>query len=107
MVQPLLFIFITTLIKTQLLVIKAQFFTTKHYILGKLFLTTYLKHFVFTESFDLNSRLNNLIESLSIKDFLVNFLFESEINVCILPISSKISKFSLSGLILMISNDFK
>ena len=93
MVQPLLLIFITILIKTQLLVIKAQFFKTKHYILGNIFLTTYLKHFVFIESFDLNSKLNNLIKSFSIKDFLVNFLFEPEINICILPISSKISNF--------------
>ena len=35
-------------------------------------LTTYFKHFVFMELFDLNSNLNNLFESSSIKDFLVD-----------------------------------
>ena len=43
-------------------------------------LTTYFKHFVFMELFDLNSNLNNLFESLSIKIFLidssVNFLVD-------------------------------
>ena len=96
--------FYDNFIKTQLLVIKAQFFTTKYYILRNIFLTTYLKHFVFIESFDLNSRLNNLIESFSIKDCLVNFLFESKMNSCILPISSKISRFSLCGLTLIMLN---
>ena len=41
-------------------------------------LTTYFKHFVFIELFNLNSNLTNLFESSSIKDFLndssVNFL---------------------------------
>ena len=44
----------------------------------------------------------------SIKYFFVDssviFLFEPEMNFCILPVSLKISKFSLSGLILIISN---
>ena len=43
-------------------------------------LTTYFKHFVFMELFDLDSNLNNLSKSLSIKDFLVyslvNFLVD-------------------------------
>ena len=39
-------------------------------------LTTYFKHFVFTELFDLNSNLNNLLESSSIEDFLVDFLVD-------------------------------
>ena len=39
-------------------------------------LTTYFKHFVFMELFDLNSSLNNLFESSSIKDFLVDFLVD-------------------------------
>ena len=43
-------------------------------------LTTYFKHFVFMGLFDLNSNLNNLSPSLSIKDFLVdcsvNFLVD-------------------------------
>ena len=43
-------------------------------------LTTYFKHFAFMELFDLNSNLNNLSESLSNKDFLVdssvNFLVD-------------------------------
>ena len=43
-------------------------------------LTTYFIHFVFMELFDLNSNLNNLFESLSIKIFLidssVNFLVD-------------------------------
>ena len=36
-------------------------------------LTTYFKHFVFMELFDLNSSLNNLFESPCIKDYLVDF----------------------------------
>ena len=36
-------------------------------------LATYFKHFVLMELFDLNSNLNNLSESLSFKDFLVDF----------------------------------
>ena len=43
-------------------------------------LITYFKDFVFMELFDLNSNLNNLSESLFIKDFLVdssvNFLVD-------------------------------
>ena len=75
------------------------------YNLGNVFLTTYFKHFVFMELFDLNSNLNNLSEGSSIKGFLVDssvrFLFASTMNFCILPISTKTSKFSLSGLILI------
>ena len=36
-------------------------------------MTTYFKHFVFMELFDLNYKINNLFESSSIKDFLVDF----------------------------------
>ena len=43
--------------------------------MGNIFLTTYFKHFVFMELFDLNSSLNNLFESSSIQDVLVDFLF--------------------------------
>ena len=32
-------------------------------------LTTYFKHFLFMELFDLNSDLNNLSEILSVRDF--------------------------------------
>ena len=75
------------------------------YNLGSIFLTTYFKHFVFIELFDLNSNLNNLFESSSNKDSFVdssaNFLFSSTIKICILPISTKILKFSLAGLILI------
>ena len=39
-------------------------------------LTTYFKHFVFIELFDLSSSLNNLFENSSIKDFLVDFLVD-------------------------------
>ena len=43
-------------------------------------LTTYFKHFVLMELFDLNSNLNNLFESSPIKDSLVdssvNFLVD-------------------------------
>ena len=37
-------------------------------------LTTYFKHFVFIESFDLNSNPNSLFERSSIADFLIDFL---------------------------------
>ena len=51
-----------------------------YYKLGSICLTTYFKHFVFMELFDLNSNLNNLFESSSVKDFLVdssvNFLVD-------------------------------
>ena len=39
-------------------------------------LATYFKHFAFTELFDLNSNLNHLFVSCSIKEFLVNFLVD-------------------------------
>ena len=39
-------------------------------------LTTYFKHFVFIELFDLNFNLNSLLESSSIKDILVYFLVD-------------------------------
>ena len=68
-------------------------------------LATYFKHFVLMELFDLNSSLNNLFESLSIKYFLVdssvNLLVDLTMSFCILPISTKILKFSLAGLILI------
>ena len=68
-------------------------------------LATYFKHFVFMELFDLNSCLNNLFESPSLKDFLVdssvNFLVDLIIKLCILPISTKILKSFSSGLILI------
>ena len=68
-------------------------------------LTTYFKHFVFIELFDLNSNLNNLFESSSMKaslvDSSVSFLVDLIMKFCILPISTKILKFSLSGLILI------
>ena len=68
-------------------------------------LTTYFKHFVFIELFDLNSNLNNLFESSSIKHFLVdtsvNVLVDLVMQFCVLPISTKILKFSLAGLILI------
>ena len=55
--------------------------------------------------FDLNSKLNNLFESLSTKDFLVDslasFLAELTMQLCVLEISTKTLKFSLAGLILM------
>ena len=53
------------------------------------------------ELFDLNSNLNNLFESSSIKDFLVdssvNFLVDLVMYFCILLISTEILKFSLAG----------
>ena len=53
--------------------------------------------------FDLICNCDNLFESSSIKkflvDFLVDFLFDLTIKLCILPISTKILKFSLAGLI--------
>ena len=64
-------------------------------------LTTYFKHFVFIELFDLSSSLNNLFENSSIKDFLVDFLVDLTMQCCILPISTKPLKFSLAGLILI------
>ena len=57
------------------------------------------------ELFNLNSNLNNLSESSSIKDFLVDssvkLLFASTIRFCIKPNSTKVSSFSLAGLILI------
>ena len=68
-------------------------------------LTTYFKHFVLMELFDLNSNPNNLSESLSIKAFLVdssvNILVDLTMRFCILPILTKILKFPLAGLILL------
>ena len=52
----------------------SQAISSHFYNVGSIFLTAYFKHFVFTESFDLNSNLNNLFESSYIKDFLVDFL---------------------------------
>ena len=56
--------------------------------------------------FDLNSNLNNLFESSSIKDSLVdssvNFLVDLTMYIILyLTISAKILKFSLAGLILI------
>ena len=61
------------------------------------------------ELFDLNANSCNLIESLSIIDFLVdslvdfsvNFLFDSAIKICIIPTSLKTLNLSLFGLIRM------
>ena len=39
-------------------------------------LITYFKHFVFDEWPDLNSNFNNLLESLSIMDILVDFFVD-------------------------------
>ena len=64
-------------------------------------LATYFKHFVFIELSFLYSSLNNLFESSSIMDFLVEFLVDLTMKLCILPISTKILKFSLAGLILI------
>ena len=68
-------------------------------------LKTYFKHFVFMELFDLNFNLNNLFESSSIKDFLVdcsvNFLVDFLMCLCISLMALKILKSSLSGLVLM------
>ena len=62
-------------------------------------LTIYLKHFAFMELFDLNSSLNNLFESSSVRGFLVdssvNFLVDLAMKLFILPISTKELKFSL------------
>ena len=51
--------------------------------------------------FDLIYNRDNLFESSSIKDFLVDFSVDLKIKLCILSISTKISKFSLAGLILI------
>ena len=64
-------------------------------------LTTYFKHFVFMELSDLNSSLNNLFESSSIKDFLVDFSVNSLMCLCISFMALKILKFSPLGLILI------
>ena len=47
------------------------------YDVGKVFSITCFKHFGFIELFFLNSNFNNLFESSSIKDFLVNSLVDS------------------------------
>ena len=39
-------------------------------------LTAYFKDFIFIELFELNSNLNNLLESSSIKDILLNLLVD-------------------------------
>ena len=73
-------------------------------------MTIYFRHFVFIELFDLDPNSSNIIESLSITDFLVdslvdfsvNFLFDSAIKICIILISLKTLNLSLDGLILMI-----
>ena len=67
-----------------------------YYKLGSTFLTTYFKYFVFMELFDLNSNLNNLFESSSVKDFLVDSLVNCLVDLVMLPISTKILKFSLA-----------
>ena len=58
------------------------------------------------ELFDLNSNLNNLFESSSIKDFLVdssvNFLVNFLICLCISFMALKILKVFATGLILML-----
>ena len=57
----------------------------------------YTLNIFFMSLFDLNFRFNNLFEVLSI-----TFLFvDLAIKFCILPISTKISKFTLAGLILI------
>ena len=75
------------------------------YRLGSIFLTIYFKHFVFMELFGLNSNLNNLFESSSIKDYLldfsVNFLVDILMCLCISFIALKILKSSSSGSILI------
>ena len=53
------------------------------------------------ELFDLTSNLNNLFESSSIIAFLVDFLANFLMCLCISFMVLKILKFSLSGLILM------
>ena len=73
---------------------------SKQYFLDNIFYTL-----CFMELFDLNSNLNNLSESLFIKDFLVDFspsfLYASRIKFCILAISTKILNIFLAGLILI------
>ena len=63
-------------------------------------MTTYFKHFVFMELFDLKSNPNSLFEMSSIKDT-VNFLFDLVMYFCIYPISTTVLKFYLAGLILL------
>ena len=72
-------------------------------------LIIYFRHIVSIELFDLDPNSSNLIESLSIIEFLVdslvdfsvNFLFYSAIKICIIPISLKTLNLSLGWLILM------
>ena len=68
-------------------------------------LTIYFKHFVFMELLDLNSNLNNLFESSSIKDFsvefLVDFLIDSLMCLNISFLTLQILTFSSSGLIII------
>ena len=85
--------------------LQAISFQFHFYNVGNIFLTTYFKHFLFMGLFDLNSNPNNLFESTSIKDSLVdssvNFLVDLVMCLCISFIALKILKFSSSGLILI------
>ena len=75
------------------------------YSVGNISSTTGFKYFVLMELFLSNSNFNNLFESSSIKDFLVNSsvdsLFDSLMCLNISFWALKILKFSLSGLILI------
>ena len=51
--------------------------------------------------FDLISNCGSFFESSSIKDFVADFLVDLTIKLRILPISTKILKFSLAGSILI------
>ena len=64
-------------------------------------LTTYFKHFVFIELFDLNSNPNSLFERSSITDVLIDFLVDLTMYICILPSAIFTSKLSLLGSILI------
>ena len=68
------------------------------FIMWQYFLTIHFKHFVFIEWFDLNSNLKSLFQRSSINEILSNvlvkFLVDSLMWFCILPIQTKISKFS-------------
>ena len=68
---------------------------------GKYFLTIYFITFNFIVLSDLNSKPNNLIEYLSINDFLVNQLDDCSMCINISVIALKISKYSLLGSILI------
>ena len=83
----------------------SQAISSYFYNVGSIFLTIYFKRFVFMELFDLNSNLNNLLETSSIKDFLVdfsvNFLVDFLMCLCISLIALQILKSSSSGSILI------